>query len=64
VAALVAQGLSNREIAAALVVAPTTAARHVEHILGRLGLRNRAQLTAWAVAHGLLATNRPADERG
>jgi non-specific serine/threonine protein kinase len=64
VAALVARGLSNREIAAALVVAPTTAARHVEHILARLGLRNRAQLTAWAVEHGVLATNRPADERG
>jgi predicted ATPase/DNA-binding CsgD family transcriptional regulator len=55
VAALVARGLSNREIAAELVVAPTTAARHVEHILARLGLRNRAQLTAWAVEHGLLA---------
>jgi predicted ATPase/DNA-binding CsgD family transcriptional regulator len=63
VATLVARGLSNREIAAELVVAPTTAARHVEHILGRLGLRNRAQLTAWAVEHGLLAADRRAGER-
>jgi DNA-binding NarL/FixJ family response regulator len=53
VAALVARGLTNREIAAALTVTAHTAERHVEHILGKLGLRNRAQITAWAVAHGV-----------
>ena len=53
VAALVARGLTNREIAAALLVTEHTAMRHVEHILGKLGLRNRAQITAWAVAHGV-----------
>jgi non-specific serine/threonine protein kinase len=53
VAALVARGLTNREIAAALLVTEHTAMRHVEHILSRLGLRNRAQITAWAVVHGL-----------
>jgi DNA-binding NarL/FixJ family response regulator len=55
VATLIARGESNRQIATALVVAPRTAARHVENILNKLGLRNRAQVTAWAVQHGLLA---------
>ena len=55
VAALVARGLTNREVAAALLVTEHTAERHVEHILGKLGLRNRAQITAWAVAHGVTA---------
>ena len=53
VAALVARGLTNREIATALTVTEHTAMRHVEHILGKLGLRNRAQITAWAVANGV-----------
>jgi non-specific serine/threonine protein kinase len=51
VAALVARGLTNREIAAALLVTGHTAERHVEHILGKLGLRSRTQVAAWAVAH-------------
>ena len=53
VAALVARGLTNREIAAALLVTEHTAERHVEHILAKLGLRSRAQVAAWAVAHGV-----------
>jgi predicted ATPase/DNA-binding CsgD family transcriptional regulator len=50
---LVARGLTNREIAAELVVTEHTAMRHVEHILSKLSLRNRTQVTAWAVAHGV-----------
>jgi DNA-binding NarL/FixJ family response regulator len=57
VAVLVARGLTNRQIAAALVIAPTTAARHVEHILAKLGLHSRAQIGAWAAEHGLLAAD-------
>jgi non-specific serine/threonine protein kinase len=53
VAALVAAGLTNRELAAALVVTERTAGAHVEHILAKLGLRNRAQITAWVVERGL-----------
>lgn len=49
VAALVAQGLSNKEIAAQLVLSPGTVANHVEAILRRLKLHNRAQLAAWYV---------------
>ena len=64
-AGLIAQGLTNREIAAGLVVTERTAATHIEHILNKLGLRNRAQVTAWAVARGLLdRPNAPAGPPG
>jgi DNA-binding CsgD family transcriptional regulator/tetratricopeptide (TPR) repeat protein len=53
VAALVARGLSNREIAAALVITEGTAANHVEHIMTKLDLRSRAQVAVWAVRNGL-----------
>lgn len=48
VADLVAQGLTNRQIADELVVTEATAAKHVEHILDRLGFNTRAQIAAWA----------------
>jgi non-specific serine/threonine protein kinase len=47
VADLVTQGMSNREIAAKLVVSPRTAEAHVEHILLKLGFTSRAQIAAW-----------------
>jgi DNA-binding CsgD family transcriptional regulator len=47
IAALVADGLSNREIAAGLVISERTAQNHVQHILGKLGFANRAQIAAW-----------------
>jgi predicted ATPase/DNA-binding CsgD family transcriptional regulator len=53
VAALVAQGLSNPEIAAKLVIATKTAANHVDHILAKLGFRSRAQIAAWAAEHSV-----------
>jgi CRP-like cAMP-binding protein len=55
VAALVARGLTNREIAAGLVVTERTAATHIEHILSKLDLRSRAQVAAWAVEQGMLS---------
>ncbi|WP_030611277.1 ATP-binding protein [Streptomyces sclerotialus] len=45
VAALVAEGLTNREIAERLVVSKRTADAHVEHILNKLGLTSRTQIT-------------------
>jgi DNA-binding CsgD family transcriptional regulator len=48
VADLIAQGLPNKEIAARLVISQRTAESHVEHILTKLGLANRAQVAAWA----------------
>jgi predicted ATPase/DNA-binding CsgD family transcriptional regulator len=50
---LVASGCTNREIAAALFVTQRTAATHVTHILGKLGLESRVEAAAWAVRYGL-----------
>ena len=47
VAALVAEGLTNREIAARLSISERTADSHVQHTMGKLGFRSRAQLAAW-----------------
>jgi predicted ATPase/DNA-binding CsgD family transcriptional regulator len=47
VADLIAAGLSNKAIAARLVIAQRTAEAHVEHILGKLGFSSRAQVAAW-----------------
>ncbi len=51
VALLVAQGLSNQEIAAALVISERTAETHVGHVLGKLGLSSRTQVAAWDHEH-------------
>ncbi|WP_194829810.1 protein kinase [Nocardia sp. XZ_19_231] len=50
VADLVAQGLTNKQIAARLVLSQRTAQGHVEHILSKLGFTSRAQIAAWIVA--------------
>jgi DNA-binding NarL/FixJ family response regulator len=47
VAALVARGLSNREIAAELYLSVRTVEVHVDHILSKLGFRSRTQLAVW-----------------
>jgi non-specific serine/threonine protein kinase len=47
VAGLVAEGLTNKEIAARLVIAQRTAEGHVERILVKLGFSSRAQLASW-----------------
>lgn len=47
---LVAAGMSNKDIAAALVVSQRTAEAHVQHVLAKLGFTSRAQLAAWAAA--------------
>ena len=52
-AALVGEGLSNREIAARLVVTVRTAENHVQNALRKLRLHTRTKLAVWAVEHGL-----------
>jgi non-specific serine/threonine protein kinase len=47
IAALVARGLSNREIAERMVISKRTVDAHVEHIFSKLGISSRIQLTNW-----------------
>ncbi len=49
VAELVAQGLTNREIAARLYLSERTAQNHVQHILTKLDLANRSQIALWVM---------------
>jgi DNA-binding NarL/FixJ family response regulator len=53
VVALVARGLSNDEIGAALIMSPLTAKTHVSRAMTKLGLRDRAQLVVFAYETGL-----------
>ena len=57
VAALVARGRTNREIAGQLYLSVRTVEVHVDHILSKLGFRTRTQLAAWAHEEGLLSGN-------
>ena len=55
VASLAAQGLTNRQVGAALHIAEKTAANHLQRVLEKLDLRSRAQLAAQAARLGLNA---------
>ena len=50
VAALVAEGLSNRQIASRLGLSERTVENHVAHILTKLGFESRARVAAWFTA--------------
>ena len=58
IAALLALGLSNRQIADELVISIATVERHVANMLTKLGYRSRTQIAAWAVDHGLICAER------
>jgi HD-GYP domain-containing protein (c-di-GMP phosphodiesterase class II) len=51
---LLARGLSNKEIAEQLVIAPKTVGNHVEHIYSKIDASNRASASLFAMQHGLL----------
>jgi DNA-binding NarL/FixJ family response regulator len=73
VAALLAEGLSNKEISAALAISEPTVKKHVGHILEKLGLMDRLQAGLYIARHPLIlrrsaparpATEAPAPGRG
>jgi ATP/maltotriose-dependent transcriptional regulator MalT len=53
VLALVAAGLTNREIGDALFISPKTVSRHLENIYAKLSLSSRAAAAAWAIEQGI-----------
>ena len=50
---LVGTGMTNRDIAATLVISQHTVARHLQNIYAKLGVPTRAAATAFAFEHGL-----------
>jgi HD-GYP domain-containing protein (c-di-GMP phosphodiesterase class II) len=56
---LVARGMSNKEIAGALLISSKTAGSHVEHIYTKIGVSNRAQASLFAMKHGLMTSISP-----
>ena len=52
---LLVRGMSNREIAESLVLAPKTVGRHIESIYSKIGVSSRVGATLFAVEHGLVA---------
>lgn len=58
VLALVAEGLSNDEIAARLVVSPATVKTHIGRTMGKLDAHDRAQLVVYAYESGLVTPRR------
>lgn len=60
IVALVAEGLSNQEIADRLFVSFSTAKTHVSHVLTKLDLRDRIHIVIYAYEHGLVEPADPA----
>ncbi|MFF4622063.1 ATP-binding protein [Nonomuraea jabiensis] len=55
IAQLIARGMRNKEIAAALVIAQRTVEGHIEHILCKLGFNSRTQIVGWVAEQARLA---------
>jgi DNA-binding NarL/FixJ family response regulator len=51
---LIAEGYTSKEIAAMLVISLKTVERHRANILGKLGMRDRVELTRYAIRRGLI----------
>jgi len=59
---LLTQGFTNRQIAEALLITPNTVKKHVDHILQKLGVKNRAGAVSVAMRGGLSAPSTPLKE--
>jgi len=57
IAALIAKGSSNREIAGQLVISPRTVEKHIGNILSKLGLNSRSQIVRWCMERGVTQTS-------
>ena len=55
VASLIAEGLTNGQLAERLFISPKTAAVHVSNILAKLGLSTRAEIAAWEIRRSMPA---------
>jgi len=62
VLALVARGLSNKQIAARLSITPRTAGSHIEHIYDKIGATTRGSAALYAMRHGLIDPAAPDEE--
>jgi DNA-binding NarL/FixJ family response regulator len=51
---LISSGLSKRQVAEVLILAPATVDHHVRHIYGKIGVSTRAGAAVFALEHGLL----------
>jgi two-component system, NarL family, response regulator DevR len=60
---LVARGLTNRQIAAELIISENTVRNHLSHILDKLDLSRRSQVAAYAAQHGLLPHDDQREQR-
>jgi DNA-binding NarL/FixJ family response regulator len=51
---LVAEGYTNKQIAATLAISEKTVERHRANVLDKLGMRDRVELTRYAIRHGMI----------
>jgi DNA-binding NarL/FixJ family response regulator len=56
---LLAQGLSNKEIAGVLVLSDRTVERHISSLYRKIGVERRSEATAFALRHGLVDADAP-----
>jgi DNA-binding CsgD family transcriptional regulator len=59
---MIAEGLTNAQIAERAVLSSGTVANHIENILRRLNLASRTQIAVWAVERGLYRSDQDVDE--